>query len=178
MNEAAAAFIDCCVRSLHYKAENVMAAASYLTVVCCMIWPLRGLTSAAASALASVVKKAAACVTASGNAQRAAPMPAKPQDLLQADEVAETAAQCFAAAVPRLIERCFTVVCRVALGAAASSSSDVQQQQQQQASIALLAVLLARTLVVLTDAMDAAAEAAGMTPAQLYARWGQFIRPS
>jgi hypothetical protein len=36
------------------------------------------------------------------------------------------------------------------------------------ASAAVLAVLLARSLVVLTDAMDAAAEAAGMTP--LYAR--------
>jgi pyrroline-5-carboxylate reductase len=42
--------------------------------------------------------------------------------------------------------------------------------EQQQASAALLAVLLAKSLVVLTDAMDAAAAAAGMTPAQLYAR--------
>jgi hypothetical protein len=42
--------------------------------------------------------------------------------------------------------------------------------EQQRASAALLAVLLARSLVVLTDAMDAAAAAAGMSPAQLYAR--------
>jgi hypothetical protein len=42
--------------------------------------------------------------------------------------------------------------------------------EQQQASAAVLAVLLARSLVALTNAMNAAAEAAGMTPAQLYAR--------
>jgi hypothetical protein len=73
--------------------------------------------------------------------------------------------------------QCFVKLADGAVSAAASNSSDVQQQRQQQqqqrqqhASAALLAVLLARSLVVLTDAMDAAAEAAGMTPAQLYAR--------
>jgi hypothetical protein len=34
----------------------------------------------------------------------------------------------------------------------------------------LLAVLVARSLVVLADAMEAAAAAAGSTPAQLFAR--------
>jgi hypothetical protein len=69
--DASAAFIECCVRSPHYKAVDVMAAASYLPVLCCFSWPL---SSAAASAIASLVKKAAACVTASGNAHAASPL--------------------------------------------------------------------------------------------------------
>jgi hypothetical protein len=56
--------------------------------------------------------------------------------------------------------------CSAEQGDCSSSSSS-----QSQASAALLAVLLARSAVVLADAMDTAAAAAGITPAQLFARW-------
>jgi hypothetical protein len=42
--------------------------------------------------------------------------------------------------------------------------------QQCKASVMLLTVLVGRSLVVIADAMDAAAAAAGTTPAQLFAR--------
>jgi hypothetical protein len=64
---------------------------------------------------------------------------------------------------------CILALAESALSTAASNSSAVQQQQQQ-ASAALLAVLLARSLMVLTDATQAAAEAAGMSKIQLYVR--------
>jgi hypothetical protein len=52
-----------------------------------------------------------------------------------------------------------------------SSSSS----SQGKSSAVLLAVLLARSVVVLADAMDAAAATAGITPAQLYARWVKLL---
>jgi hypothetical protein len=117
--------------------------------------------------IVSVMKKAAACVIASGNAHAGPP-------LSGAARKAEVAAHCFAAVVQILAGSCLLAATQTLRDAVDSISSDKQQQQQQQqllqASAALLAVLLARSLVVLTDAVHAAVEAAGMPPAQLIAR--------
>jgi hypothetical protein len=59
--------------------------------------------------------------------------------------------------------------------AATNRSGSWASVQQCRASAALLVVLLARSLVVLADAMEAAAAAAGMTPAQLLARCGHKL---
>jgi hypothetical protein len=128
---------------------------------------------ALAPALGSVVKRAAMFVRAAGVAQ-ALPRPAGTPEL---------AAHCFAAAVPALAD------CLLETAGAELSSSvqDLQQQptevhagsssgsstgsiQQSMQSIALLTVLLARSLVVLSNAQEAAAAAADTTPAQLFAR--------
>jgi hypothetical protein len=145
---------------------------------------------ALASALGSVVKRAALFVRAAGEAQ-ALPRPAA--------GTPELAAHCFAAAVPAvtdcLLEPAAAVLCSLlqdlqrtsaqvssaggnaaAAGSSSSnsggsSSSSTQGfEQQPMQSIALLTVLLARSLVVLSDAQEAAAAAAGTTPAQLFAR--------
>jgi hypothetical protein len=67
-----------------------------------------------------------------------------------------------------MLDRCVLAVHVLVLQTVLRDSS--VDGEQQRASAALLAVLLARSLVVSTDALDAAAEAAGMSPAQLYAR--------
>jgi hypothetical protein len=138
-----------------------------------------------ASALASLVKRAAACLKAAGAAQAAAGAP-------PAANTPELASYCFPAIVPILHNLTADIVdvklpddgpessASTAAAAAAaggalhpssnSSSSSTDELQQCRARLMLLAVLVARSLVVLADAMEAAAAAAGMTAPQLFAR--------
>jgi hypothetical protein len=190
------------VRSPHFEATDVFLAAQTLQhVLAAACDASEELTSvgllrdpaaveALASALVSVVKKAAKCIRAAGNAQ------AQPQPSYS---IQELAAYCFTAAVPSisiiLLESTGVILNKLAAavkqvsetavddgsatsssatssssggssGGSSSSSTQSLQQQQQMHSIVLLAVLLARSLVVLTDAMEAAAAAAGSTAAR------------
>ncbi|WIA23169.1 hypothetical protein OEZ86_010062 [Tetradesmus obliquus] len=121
---AIAGLVDTCVRSPHFLAVEMLAAAQVLrscrplatqpaatdpTTLLCDAPAVAAL----ASALASVVKRATACIKAAGTAQAAA-------------------------------------------GAPPDKSSDADRH--------------AASLVVLADAMEAAAATAGSTPAQLFAR--------
>jgi hypothetical protein len=130
-----------------------------------------------------VVKRTAACVKAAGAAQAAAGAP-------PGANMPELAAYSFPAIVPVVQSLMISItdvqlpqICVASSAAAAaaavagqashpsSSSSSAEELQQVRASLMLLAVLVARSVVVLVDAMEAAAAAAGMTAAQLYARW-------
>jgi hypothetical protein len=53
---------------------------------------------------------------------------------------------------------------------AGTTSGSRAAEEQHQAGAAVLGMLLARSLVVLADAQQQAAEAAGTSPAQLFAR--------
>jgi hypothetical protein len=158
---ACAALIECGVRSEHFLAVDVLAAAVLLDNVCSIAGLGPKLTDGAvADAFASLLKRAVACIKAAGTSHAHA-------STYTAGGTAGLAAHCFAAAVPLLVA-CVLSIADTVLQRVRSDSAVAGQQQQ--ASAALLTVLLARSLVALTDATDAAAEAAGMTPAQLYAR--------
>jgi hypothetical protein len=124
--------------------------------------------AAVAAAVASLVKRAVAYIKAAGSAHAQA----SAYTATQGGASAGLAAHCFAGAVPVIIAslatHCVPATVDNVLQTAGRGSRAAEEQQR--ASAALLAVLLARSLVALTDAMDAAAEAAGMPPAQLYAR--------
>jgi hypothetical protein len=175
---ACAALIESCVRSEQLLAVDVLAASDLLAHVCSIAGPHLTdpmVAEAVAGATASLVRGAAAGVKASGteHAQASAHTAARGAG---SEGMVAAAHHCFAGAVPDLIaslsvqplKQCARATADAVLQTASRESSVVGEQQQ--ASAALLAVLLARSLVVLTDAMDAAAESAGMTPAQLYAR--------
>jgi hypothetical protein len=143
------------------------------------------------SAITSVIKRAAVAMKTAGRLQQ---QPAMHGDTAAeasaALRLADSAAQNFPAVVPELsntlllsaakgvyavadqLQHEFAMLAAGDTDAAASIHSvSCAALQQSRASAALL-VLLARSLVVLADAMEAAAAAAGMTPAQLFARCG------
>jgi hypothetical protein len=188
-----AGLIELCVRHAGLKAADVVAAADMLPGICSTPADWLALLStpaaaaAAATALASVVKRAAGFIKAAGAVAD--------EPVLTADSL-QLAACCFPAVAPAIL----TTLGNLAGMCCAALAWDMQQQQQQQqhvaaasgveggnssssssrcsqswASAVLLAVLLARSAVVLADAMDAAAAAAGITPAQLLARWATFV---
>jgi hypothetical protein len=144
------------------------------------------------SAITSVIKRAAVAEKTAGRLQQ---QPAMHDDTAAeasaALRLADSAAQNFPAVVPELsntlllsaakgvkavadqLQHEFAMLAAGDTDAAASIHSvSCAALQQSRASAALLAVLLARSLVVLADALEAAAAAAGMTPAQLFARCG------
>jgi hypothetical protein len=144
------------------------------------------------SAFVTLVKRAAVATKAAGSAQDQPqqPITSKPSNT---ESAAAVAAQYFPAAISLLIDFLLSSTCQgishvaavlqllntptaedaaaAASSVRSSGSSSSAVEQQCRASAALLVVLLARSLVVLADAMEAAAAAAGMTPAQLLARW-------
>jgi hypothetical protein len=181
----------------------VAAAAALLQGICRVPEDWSALLSAptaaaaAATALASLVRRAAVFTKAAG-AAHAAVAHELPAGRLQ------LAAYCFPAVVTMLFRSLGELGCSmckaahtwgnhhqqtmIAQGsnggsssmissnaamphAATTSNSSSSGSSQSWASAALLAVLLARSAVVLADAMDAAAAAAGITPAELFARW-------
>jgi hypothetical protein len=188
---AYANLVDCCIRQQHYAATEVIVAAEVLghafsTAAGASDDPDQDNVLAnpaavealaqMASALVSVVKKAVVCIKAAGSMQN------QPRPSAGSYELGE---YCFAAAAPAftsiLLQPAAAFVSRLAKGdiagdagnaTSSSSAPSTQRQQQQQhmPSLALLAVLLARSLVVLADALEAAAEAAGSTAPQLFAR--------
>uniref|UniRef100_A0A383WBX8 phytol kinase n=1 Tax=Tetradesmus obliquus TaxID=3088 RepID=A0A383WBX8_TETOB len=101
----------------------------------------------------------------------------------RAADKAETAASCFPAAVPSIMQSCLgTLAGSLAAAAAATAAAggdggSMFSQQQHRASAALLAVLLGRSLVTMADAQEAAAAGAGSTTAQLFARC-LIVKPS
>jgi hypothetical protein len=166
-----AALIDSCVRSQHFNAVDVPAACELLAHLCSLAtdWGDLATAAAVASALLSLMKRAAGCIQAAGQAQGQAGQPA-------AGKV-EAAARCFPAAVPTIMQSCMAKLAdSLAATAAACASSggdgggSTAKQHQVRAGAALLAVLLARSLVMLADAQEAAAVAAGSSTAQLFAR--------
>ncbi|WIA32007.1 hypothetical protein OEZ86_002860 [Tetradesmus obliquus] len=157
-----------------FEAADVLAASALLPRVCgtAVNWGEAQTASAAASALVSLMKRAGAAMQAAGSAQGQA-------GIERAADKAAVAARCFPAAVPSIMEGCLgkladsLAAASASAAAAAAAGRDAGRllsQQQSRASAALLAVLLARSLVMLADAQEAAAGAAGSTSAQLFAR--------
>ncbi|KAF6251993.1 hypothetical protein COO60DRAFT_568147 [Scenedesmus sp. NREL 46B-D3] len=143
---AYAAFIDCCLRAPALKARDMLAAVQLLApawtavliseAALCNTAAVAGL----ASALTSLVKRAVQFV------QAAASMMGQPAAANHA------AAAYFPAAVPRVVQALSAEPLLQTTAALAASSSS----SQAHASAALLAVVLARSLVQLADAMEAA----------------------
>jgi hypothetical protein len=186
--------VDCCIRSQRFAATHVLAAAEVLgeafsaTAAACRNPAQDGAAMLAnpaaveafASALASLVKKAAVSIRSAGSMQ------SLPRPRAGTDELSN---YCFAAAAPTftcaLLHNAADFLSSVAeanilcaAGSAPSSSSSSSggssgsssRQQQHLPSLALLTVLLARSLAVLADALEAAAAVAETSPAQLFAR--------
>jgi hypothetical protein len=193
------ALIDCCVRHPSFEAADMLVATDMLLVQAyCEPFLAAALTDPAAatelaSALVSLLKRAAVFIKAAGALPARSTLPqleavdmAAP--INHAEAVAarlfERAAVFFPAAAPALAVLAGQFAHSVQQLVMSGSSSEGQQadgcspeqtdgdssSSQSRASAALLAVLLARSAVLLADAMDAAAAAAGITPAQLSAR--------
>jgi hypothetical protein len=178
--------VDCCVRSQHFAAADVLVAADMLVVAiaaacddtrpdCVAILANPSAVEALVSALASLMKRAANCIRLAGSSQSQPPPQAGTE---------EHAAYWFAAAAHHISGSMLEppshflhkLAKAIATGDASSSAdssravSSLQSRQQHTPSLMLLAVLLARSLVVLADAMQEGAAVAGSTPAQLFAR--------
>jgi hypothetical protein len=153
-----------------------------------------------ASAIAGLVKLTAGSITESVKAsQQSLPLSNASEQWRGGDSLTVTAAavarKAFPAVVPVLAHALLASIAEVLVGGAAAwlcglgtasqpaTDSDGDNQpisttaggscatlQQCKTSIMLLTVLVGRSLVVLADAMEAAAAAAGTTPAQLFAR--------
>jgi hypothetical protein len=186
--------VDCCVRSSHFKAADVLAAADLIRHASA---PLHGsqaeaaalLADAAAvtaylSAVSTVVKRAAMLTKAAGSTHAEAQQATSSGRGRGMSGQQQAAAQYFPALAPLLfnvllgsIEAGITHMAmqlffETTSSISSSSSSSCGSINQCRASAMLLAVLVARSLVVLADAMEAAAAAAGMAPEQLFARCG------
>jgi hypothetical protein len=193
---AFAQLMEQCVRSPHFRAKDAPLAAAMLQQLCSSVVKLPGgghllgqpyTCAALASAVAGFAKWTGLRIRAAGEAQR------EPQQ-----QAGDGAVLCFPAAVPALVGTllaptgealCLAVQqqqhaagfttraassisdgsCSSSSGGSVQVASSVEQEQCR-ASAVLLAVLLARSLAVLTDAMEAAAVAADSTPAQLFTR--------
>jgi hypothetical protein len=195
--------IECCVRSPSFQAADMLAAGKLLQQACstqhlAAALPDPAAVTALASALATVMKRAAVFIKAadaagSSNTEHGAAGAAvdaqSNAELLTmpaADRVG-MAARCFPAAAPVLvgyacsIADCLQQAVQGWVGhlqqqaankaeSTATAGCSSSSSSQSRASAALLAVLLARSAVVLADAMEAAAAAAGSTPAELLSR--------
>jgi hypothetical protein len=182
--------IDSCVRCQLLEPEDALLPAVMLSYTALEVAADDGRVDATAllgdpaavsalvSALASLVKRVGVLTKAAGHAHA--------QPLAATNSPQLTAAACVPAAVPPLISWALRPIAvgvskvvaqlqqstQQAVNTSSSSSSGsssaggLQLQRQCRAS----AVLLARPLVVLTDAMEAAAAAAGTTSQQLFAR--------
>jgi hypothetical protein len=163
--EAYTAFVDCCLRSATLGAVDMLAAMQMLKVgfaavldseaALCNTAAVAGL----ASALTSLTKCAVQDLQAASSEQ-------VQQAAAEADDAGAAAAACFAAFVPYLLgaflngragmlgHAAITVYDSREAGSTASSSGTGTSQAA--ASAALLTVVLARGLVQLVDAMEAA----------------------
>jgi hypothetical protein len=190
------------VRSQHFKPVDILAAADVLRYAIAVPqqpqakWQdlLRDtrVMRAYLSVLATVVKRAAMAVRTAG---RLCVTQDRPQQSTCSEPSSQAQDAAFAAAAaaatqnfPAVITAFHDVLlCNTAKGASlaaeqlqcdprTAADTDAMPSNknggQCMASAALLVVLLVRSLVVLAEAMDAAAAAAGMTPAQLLARCG------
>jgi hypothetical protein len=166
------ALIDCCLRSPLHRKDEVLAAARLLSFAMdAVLGSVTALSSTAAvaglaSALTSLVKRAVQLTAASDwqgrlattPAAAAAAAPTSAEHSLASDLGAMSAN--LAAAVPSLFQSCFLgfepVQVESVASLTSSSSSTSSSSCQAAASYALLVVLMARSLLQLANAMEAA----------------------
>jgi hypothetical protein len=155
--EAYTALIDCYLRSPLIAALNMILATDMLAPPAAAVLgseeQLGSSVTAAglASALTSLVKRAVQFVTAATGMQQVAPR------AVATPEFERAAAACYPAAVASLAS-CFlaSVAVQIADAASAMSRTSSSRGSQAAARVALLAVVLACSLVQLADAMEAA----------------------
>uniref|UniRef100_A0A383VLF2 MYND-type domain-containing protein n=1 Tax=Tetradesmus obliquus TaxID=3088 RepID=A0A383VLF2_TETOB len=150
--EAYTALIDCCMRSEQLQPADMLAAADLLApAIRALLVSDTALANTAAvaglaSALTSLAKRAVQFIRAAASMQQEQP---------PAAEAEVEAAAYFVALAPTLVKRLFILPFldgkEALVGTSSSSSSS-----QVHASCALLAVVLARSIVQLADAMEAA----------------------
>uniref|UniRef100_A0A383V5G8 MYND-type domain-containing protein n=1 Tax=Tetradesmus obliquus TaxID=3088 RepID=A0A383V5G8_TETOB len=157
--EAYTSFIDCCVRSEQLPPQAMLMAAQLLAVaVNAVLNSGTALADTAAvaglsSALTSLVKRTVQLIKAAASMQQR-----------QAAAAAGTAAEHFLAAAPRILEVLFinttlsAAATRVPNSSSSSSSSNSSSSSSSEvhASCVLLGVVVARSVVQLADAMEAA----------------------
>uniref|UniRef100_A0A383VUQ7 Uncharacterized protein n=1 Tax=Tetradesmus obliquus TaxID=3088 RepID=A0A383VUQ7_TETOB len=167
--EAYTALIDCCMRSNQLAAHDMFAAAQLLApaltavLSCQTLLANTAAVAGLASALTSLAKRAVQFTRAAARMQQEQQAAARPE-ATSAAAAAAAAAAYFPAAVPKIVDVLFKLPdmrnTAALVGSSSSSSntssSSSSSRNQVCASAVLLAVVLARSIVQLADAMEAA----------------------